>query len=139
LRPTLNTQVGPPRVRRPAVQRSLVRDVLLILPSIGLESAELVAARADGPVLTQRTGRYDRDLASHTHRLWQFFNRRIAVSAPDVSLAPLVFSWLGGRGASATRLDPGDVASDSELRSNLESLLQDSRLFVERLVLNRHS
>jgi predicted GIY-YIG superfamily endonuclease len=139
LRPRLNTQVGPPSGQRMATPRSLVRDVLLILPSIEPDSAELIAARADGPVLTQRTGRHDRRLASHTRRLWQFFNRTIAVSAPAVSLAPIVFSWLAGRGAATTRVDPDDAASDSELRSNLETLLQDSRLFAERLVLGRHS
>jgi hypothetical protein len=134
LRPKLNTQVRPPSVRRPATPRSLVRDVLLILPSTELDSAELVAARADGPVLTQRTVRHDQELGSHTRRLWQFFNRAVAVSAPALSLAPLVFSWLAGRGATTTRLYPDDAASDSELRSNLETLLQDSRLFAERLV-----
>jgi GIY-YIG catalytic domain len=139
LRPKLNTQVGPPSVRRPATPRSLVRDVLLLLPSTELDSAELVAARADGPVLTQRTGRHDQELASHTRRLWQFFDRAVAVSAPALSLAPLVFSWLAGRGATTTRLYPDDAASDSDLRSSLETLLQDSRLFAERLVLGRHS
>jgi hypothetical protein len=122
-----------------ATPRSLVRDVLLILPSVEPDLAELIAARADGPVLTQRTGRHDRNLASHTRRLWQFFSRTITVSAPGVSLAPIVFSWLAARGAATTRVDPADAASDSELRSNLETLLQDSRLFTERLVLGRHS
>jgi hypothetical protein len=138
VRPKLNTQIGPP-LRRQATPLSLVRDVLLILPSTESDSAELVAARADGPVLIQRTGRHDQELASHTRRLWQFFNRTVTVPAPAVSLAPLVFSWLAGRGATTTRLDPNDAASDSELRSNLETLLQDSRLFAERLVLGRHS
>src|SRR5262245_43216359 len=139
LRPRLNAQVGPPSVRRPATPQSLVRNVLLLLPSTEPDSAELVAARADGPVLTQRTGRHDQELASHTRRLWQFFNRTVTVPAPYVSLAPLVFSWLAGRGAATTRLDPEDAASDSELRSTLEALLQDSRLFAERLVLGRLS
>jgi hypothetical protein len=88
-------------------------------------------------VLIQRTGRHDQELASHARRLWQFFNRTVTVPAPSASLAPLVFSWLAGRGATTTRLDPDDAASDSELRSNLEALLQDSRLFVERFVLGR--
>lgn len=135
LRPKLNSQVGPPGVQRPATPRSLVRDVLLILPSLEPESAELVAARADGPVLTQRTGRHDQELASHTRRLWTFFNGTIAVFPPAASLAPIVFSWLAGRGAATTRLDPNDAASELELRSNLETLLKDSRLFAERLVL----
>ena len=58
-----------------ATPQSLVRDVLLILPSIKPDSVELIAARADGPVLTERTGRHDRKLASHTRRLWQFFKQ----------------------------------------------------------------
>ena len=49
------------------------------------------------------------------------------------SFAPLVFSWLAGRGASATRLDPHDVRSARELRARLSALLTDERLFVERL------
>ena len=63
LRPRLNTQVGPPRAQKmrhyPAIARP---GCLLILPSIEPDSAELIAARADGPVLTQRTGRHDRKL-----------------------------------------------------------------------------
>src|SRR4029453_18000073 len=125
--------------RRQATPPSLVRDVLLILRSTEPDSAELMAARVDGPVLTQRTGRHDEALASHARRLWQFFNRTVTVPASAASLAPLVFSWLAGRGAATTRLDPDDATSDSELRSKLEALLQDSRLFVERLGLGRLS
>ena len=43
------------------------------------------------------------------------------------------FSWLSGRGSDATRLDPHDVLSPRELRVRLTALLQDERLFAERL------
>ena len=48
-------------------------------------------------------------------------------------LAPLVFSWLADRGSHATRLDPHEAASASELRRRLAALLADDRLFLERL------
>ena len=51
-----------------------------------------------------------------------------------MTLAPIVFSWLAGRGAATTRVNTDDAASDSELESNLETVLQDSRLFAEQLV-----
>jgi len=49
------------------------------------------------------------------------------------ALAPLVFSWLAGRGAAATRLDPHDVASAREMQARLAALFADDRLFRERL------
>jgi hypothetical protein len=48
-------------------------------------------------------------------------------------LSPLVFSWLTGRGATATRLDPHDIASAKQLQERLAALFADDRLFVERL------
>jgi predicted GIY-YIG superfamily endonuclease len=48
-------------------------------------------------------------------------------------LSPLVFSWLAGRGAGATRLDPHDSASARQLQMRLAALLADDRLFRERL------
>jgi hypothetical protein len=50
-------------------------------------------------------------------------------------LAPIVFSWLAGRGTNATRLDTHDVASAADLRTRLATLLADERLFTERLVI----
>ena len=50
-------------------------------------------------------------------------------------LAPIVFSWLAGRGADATRLDPHDAASPRALRVQLAALLGDEQLFTERLVI----
>jgi predicted GIY-YIG superfamily endonuclease len=129
LRPTVNVQVGAPALRWRAIPRALVRDVIVILPSVEADSVELVGARADGGWMIQRTRRNGADLAVHTARASRFFKAPPSGSA----LAPIVFSWLGGRGASATRLDPHDVASARGLRSRLLALLGDDRLFVERL------
>jgi hypothetical protein len=86
--------------------------------------------------MIQRTRRNGADLAVHTRRIMTFFRaslRRTAPAAPRDLLAPLVFSWLAGRGADATRLDPHDAASAKQLQPRLEALLADERLFVERL------
>ena len=52
-------------------------------------------------------------------------------------LAPLVFSWLARRGARATRLDPHDAASARELQGRLMRVLEDARLFADRIVVLR--
>jgi predicted GIY-YIG superfamily endonuclease len=129
LQPLANVQVGAPVVASRAIPRALMRDVIVIVPSIEDDSAELVAARADGGWMIQRTRRSGADLAVHTARLSRFFARPPGGSA----LAPIVFSWLSGRGAAATRLDPHDARSPRELRARLAALLGDERLFVERL------
>src|SRR5256885_863946 len=72
--------------------------------------------------------------AVHSNRLWRFFNsalRRARTSGPP--LAPLVYSWLAGRGESATRVDPHAAHSVQQLRARLAALLRDDRLFHERL------
>ena len=129
LRPPVNVQVGTPAIRSRATPPALIRDVLIVVPSVEQDSAELVAARADGGWMMQRTRRNGADLAVHTSRVRHFFGRPLEGSR----LAPIVFSWLNGRGASATRLDPHAVASVRELRARLSALLADERLFVERL------
>jgi hypothetical protein len=119
----------------------LIRDVIVVLPSIEDDSVELIAARADGGWMIQRTRRSGADLAVHTQRLMNFFcsvfrerRARAAPSAPrGAALAPLVFSWLARRGADATRLDPHDAANARELRARVAALLRDDRLFRERL------
>ena len=106
--------------------------------------------------MIQRTRRNGADLAVHARRIRKFFRQgtvggRATNAEPRTSnveqgttnrerrttngakLAPLVFSWLAGRGAGATRLDPHDAASTSELHRRLAALLADDRLFVERL------
>ena len=48
LQPAVNVQVGPPDQAMREVPPALVRDVLVLVPSVQEDSAELVAARADG-------------------------------------------------------------------------------------------
>jgi hypothetical protein len=136
LQPVVNIQIGEPASGRRAVPRALARDVLVLAPSVENDSVELVGARADGHWMIQRTRRNGADLAVHSARLRRFFtggqDRRLSTS---VRLAPLVFSWLAGRGTAATRLDPHAVKSARELLTQLSALLRDERLFTERLVI----
>jgi hypothetical protein len=85
----------------------------------------------------QRTRRNGRDLAVHSARLRRFFTRpeNEVGRSTSARLAPLVFSWLARRGATATRLDPHGVGSARQLRGQLAALLGDERLFAERLVI----
>lgn len=131
LAPAVNVQTGPPALATRAVPRALVRDVIVIVESIEADSVELVAARADGFWMIQRTRRNGADLAVHARRLRRFFTTRgDRISRP---LAPIVFSWLAGRGQSGTRLDPHDAPTPAALRARLAALFADDRLFVERL------
>jgi predicted GIY-YIG superfamily endonuclease len=139
LQPPVNVQTGAPDPDTRAVPRALWRDVLVLQPSIEADSVELIAAAADGRWQIQRTRRNGADLAVHTKRLWKFFRdanaerRTSNVERRPEKLSPLVFSWLAGRGAAATRLDPHDAASPAQLQARLAALLADDRLFVERL------
>jgi len=137
LQPIVNVQTAPPDLSARAVPRSLVRDVIVIVPSVEADSAELIGARVDGGWTIQRTRRSGADLTVQAARLERFFTPRFLssrVRAPNVALlAPIVFSWLSGRGEDATRLDPHDVVSARELRGRLERLLRDDRLFLERI------
>src|SRR5205823_3843133 len=119
-----------------AVPAALVRDVIVVVPSIEEDSVELVGARAAGEWTIQRTRRSGADLAVHSRRLLRFFNSRVRRGLDSDPLAPIVFSWLAGRGAAATRLDPHDVPGSNaarELGRRLAALLRDERLFRERL------
>ena len=133
LLPIVNVQTGPPDLRGRDVPRAIVRDVLVIVPSIEADSVELVGARVDGAWLIQRSRRNGADLAVHATRLMRFFHSPMRRGFQCEPLAPLVFSWLSGRGSDATRLDPHDALSARELRVRLTALLQDERLFGERL------
>jgi len=104
------------------------------VPSSDSDAAQMVAARADGATLLQRTSRCGADLHRHSRHLWKFF-RRTACVAGDNSAA-LVFSWLADRGQRTTRIHPCDVGSVAELRRLLGQLLADKDLFSERLVAN---
>lgn len=134
--PIANVQVGAPALETRAVPPSLRRNTVAVVRSVEPDSAELVAARADGDTLIQRTRRDGSDLPVHGRRLWRFFNgipsgRR---AGPPSGLAPIVFSWLADRGRSATRFHPDDAGSERELRGQIAVALGDERLFSERLV-----
>jgi predicted GIY-YIG superfamily endonuclease len=134
LRPVVNVQIGAPVQDTRDVPRALVRDVLVLAPSVEEDSVELIAARVSGAWAIQRTRRSGADLAVHSQRLMKFFRsllpRRGRESPP---LAPIVFSWLARRGAAATRLDPRDLRDAHDLRARLAALLRDERLFHERI------
>ena len=134
LEPIVNVQTGPPDLEARQIPRALVRDVIVVLRSVEPDSAQLVAARKDGGWLTQRTRRNGADLAVHTARLLRLFVSPLRRRLSSAPLAPIVFSWLAGRGASATRLDPHDTASPYELRARLAALLADEALFDGRIV-----
>ena len=93
LQPAVNVQVGPPALATREVASSVVRDVIVVVPSIDGESAELVAARVTGESLQQRTRRDGADLAVHARRLFRFFHSPIRRRTADDRLAPIVFSW----------------------------------------------
>jgi hypothetical protein len=131
LQPVVNVQRAAPTLGTRAIPASLVRDVVLVLPSIDADAAELLAARADGATWLQSTLRNGADLANHTRQLWKFFGRHACVAGD--SSAALVFSWLAARGQGTTRVHPGDAGSALELRRQLGQLLADRDVFAERL------
>ena len=133
LQPVANVHIGEPVMQRRAVPAALARDVAVLVPSGDPDAVEIVAARARGEVLFQRADRSGATLAETTARLWEFFHQD-APPATGLALAPLVFSWMAGRGRHATRVDPHDVTSAEELAGRLASLFNDTSLFVERLV-----
>jgi predicted GIY-YIG superfamily endonuclease len=135
LKPPVNVQTASPQLDDRAIPQALLRDTIVVAPSVEDDSVELIAARVDdGGWMIQRTRRNGADLAVHANRLWRFFNsalRQARTSGPP--LAPIVYSWLAGRGASATRLDPHAARSVQEMRRRLGALLRDERLFHERI------
>jgi len=146
LQPIVNVQIGAPDVETRQVPRALLRDVVVVVPSVEEDSAELVGARVDGGWMIQRTRRDGADLRVHASRLTRFFRAphpapretHLAPRTPHLALrtphlAPIVFSWLASRGAAATRLDPHDTPSARRLQTRLAAVLRDERLFVERV------
>jgi predicted GIY-YIG superfamily endonuclease len=133
--PPVNVQIGVPALDTRDVPRALLRDVLVLQPSIEADSVELIGAAVDGRWMIQRTRRSGADLGVHTRRLWKFFRGTTGKrpTATDHPLAPLVFSWLARRGANATRLDPHEPGSARQLQARLLALVGDERLFGERL------
>jgi predicted GIY-YIG superfamily endonuclease len=134
LGPVVNVQIGPPEVTTRDIPPALIRDVIVVVRSVETDSAELIAARADGGWLIQRTRRSGADLVVHSVRLIRFFRGDPRATIMSAGLAPIVFSWLAHRGAGQSRIDPHDVRSPSDLRARLAVLLADERLFTERIV-----
>jgi predicted GIY-YIG superfamily endonuclease len=131
--PIVNVQVAEPDLTTREIPRAIVRDVLVLVPSIEEDSVELVGARVDGEWMIQRTRRSGADLAVHAQRVMRFFHSRLRARVAGPALATIVFSWLARRGASATRIDPHAVRDARELRARLAALFRDDRLFRERL------
>jgi predicted GIY-YIG superfamily endonuclease len=135
LQPPVNVQTSAPELDARAIPHALLRDTIALAPSVEDDSVECIAARVDdGGWMMQRTRRNGADVAVHASRLWRFFNsalRHTRTSGPP--LAPIVYSWLAGRGATATRLDPHAARSVQELRRRLAALVRDERLFHERI------
>jgi predicted GIY-YIG superfamily endonuclease len=128
LQPVANIQVGAPELDTRSLPPALVRDVVVVVPSVEIDSAELVCVRPDGGWFIQRTRRSGADLAVHTRRVKRFFVSALRRGFDGAPIAPVVYSWLAGRGADATRLDPHD-----HFRERLAAVLRDDQLFVERL------
>jgi hypothetical protein len=133
-RPAANIQIGAPSLDTRAVPPRLVRDVIVVVPSVDPASAELVAARADGGWLQCRSPRDGSALKSDATRLMRFFRSPLRDRFESLPLAPIVFSWLAGRGAAASRIDPHDAPTMVALRQRLQALLADDDLFAERIV-----
>jgi hypothetical protein len=135
LQPVANVQIGEPTLRTRAVPAALARDVVVLAPSTDPDSVTLVSARARGDVALQHAERDGALLADVVTQIWRFFNPASDVALPpaEIGLAPLVFSWLAGRGCQATRVDPHDVSSPDALCIRLRALFNDPSLFVERI------
>ncbi len=134
--PLVNVQVGRPALDTRQIPAAIVRDTVVVAPSVEADSAELIGARVDGGWMIQRTRRNGADAPVHAQRLWRFFFgvlRRESPTPHTPPLAPIVFSWLANRGAGATRLDVGALENARDLRRRLVALLRDERLFRERL------
>jgi predicted GIY-YIG superfamily endonuclease len=135
LAPIVNVQRGDPSADRRIASRQ-ARDVVVLQPSVAADSVEVIAARTAGPTLIYRIFRDGRHLEGDAERLWTFFavSEMAGGSADERPLAPIVFSWLAGRGVDATRLEVDDLASADDLRVRLSIALASTQLFVERLV-----
>jgi predicted GIY-YIG superfamily endonuclease len=135
LKPVVNVQLAPAASARPEVPAALVREVIVVVPSIEQDSAELVCARPDGPCLIQRTRRSGADLAVHSRRILRFFRSQTAFRRQEsgLGLSSIVYSWLAHRGERATRIDARELRWPKELSARLAVLLRDEQLFRERL------
>ena len=135
LRPLVNVQTGPPDAMARVVPAALFRDVVVIVPGAEPATAVLVAARPDGSWMMERATRHGVGLRPTARRLRGFFKAAVAAPSDRPRLGPIVYSWLVGRGARATRLNPADWPSAAALETGLQRLFADSALFTERLEL----
>lgn len=138
LLPTVNIQTGPPSLQGRTVPSAMLHDVVIVLPSNDPNMARLVAARVSGQTLIQNALRTGEDLSLLATRLWQFFSLVSRTSERPLNehlLAPIVFSWLAGRGAAATRFQMRELTSSDDLQLRLSTVLGDRNLFSERIVL----
>jgi predicted GIY-YIG superfamily endonuclease len=134
LQPTVNVQTGSPALDTRAIPAPLRRDVIVLVPAVDAQSVVVVAARADGGCLSVPTPRDGAGLKKLSLDLARFFYSPLGRMRDAPPLAPIVFSWLAGRGAAATRVDPHDARSSIELRRRLAALMRDEALFTERIV-----
>jgi len=135
LKPIVNVQVGPPASATRAVPAALRRNVIVIVPSHADDAVHLVAARPDGEWLQQESRRDGSELKVHARRMFRFFHSPLRSREDPSPLAPIVYSWLAGRGQSASRLDPHESPTATDLEARLRALLSDRALFDERLEL----
>jgi predicted GIY-YIG superfamily endonuclease len=75
LDPIVNVQREIADAPKRAIPAALVRDVVVIVPSVEADSVELVGARAEGRWMIQCTRRNGADLAVHVSRVRKFFVR----------------------------------------------------------------
>jgi len=75
--PIVNVQIGEPDLSAREIPRALVRDVVVVVPSVEEDSVELVGARVDGEWMIQPTRRSGADLAVHAQRTMRFFRSRL--------------------------------------------------------------
>jgi len=141
LAPAANVQVSAPALDTRVVPSALLRDTIVVLPSASGDSVELLAVRVNGAVLLRRASRDGTALPARVSALRRFFANDPSDVGDDErpldGFSPLVYSWLAGRGAGATRLDPHDAGSARELQRRLKLVLDDASLFAERIVVIR--
>ena len=115
---------------------ALLRDVIVVAPSVEADSVELIAARVDdGRWMIQRTRRNGADLAVHAHRLWRFFNSalRQAANVRSAARADRVSRGWPAAGRRPRASIRTTARSVQEMRARLAALLRDERLFHERI------
>ena len=132
LQPIANVQIGNPALRTRAIPRALVRDVVILAPSVDAESAELVAARVDGDVMMQRARR-DASETEALPRVSQGFSVWPA-RLHGRSNFRLPRSSSHGLPAAAVRPLASIPHDGADLSLRLAALLKDKALFAERLI-----